>query len=161
MIQTLFRKKMQEFIEFIEEYVHVEEQVDVNNDNVIHTFYRKHNTLQKTNENFRLLEYKRKKYIEKKRNASNSKSKSPPKNGHCDYDRDNATPQREKLNSVYETIDDDTSTQVLSQNLADNIRKGLSKGSAHNTVSNLDNLILRATNGNKATMKRGSTRQTS
>ena len=56
---------MKEFIEFIEEYVNVEDQIDVDGDNVIHAFYREHNTLQKTHENFRLLEYKRKKYLEK------------------------------------------------------------------------------------------------
>ena len=59
----LFRNKMQEFIEFIEEVVDVDDQIDVDKDNVVHTFYRDHNTLNKMNENFRLLEYKRKKYI--------------------------------------------------------------------------------------------------
>ena len=59
----LFRNKMQEFIEFIEEVVDVDDQIDVEKDNVVHTFYRDHNTLNKMNENFRLLEYKRKKYI--------------------------------------------------------------------------------------------------
>ena len=54
---------MKEFIEFIEEYIDVDEQIDPNQDNIIHTFYREHNTLQKMHENFRLLEYKRKKYI--------------------------------------------------------------------------------------------------
>ena len=65
---------MQEFVEFIEEYVNVDDQVDVTQDNVIHAFYREHNTLNKMNENFRLLEYKRKKYLESKKN-----SKSPPR----------------------------------------------------------------------------------
>ena len=54
---------MQEFIDFIEEVVDVDDQIDPEKDHVIHSFYRKHNTLQKMNENFRLLEYKRKKYI--------------------------------------------------------------------------------------------------
>ena len=43
---------------------------------MIHAFYREHNTLQKMNENFRLLEYKRKKYIQKKQAQG---SKSPPR----------------------------------------------------------------------------------
>ena len=72
-IDALFRKKMQEFIEFIEETVDVDDQIDTDKDHVIHAFYREHNTLQKMHENFRLLEYKRKKYIQKKQ-ASNSKS---------------------------------------------------------------------------------------
>ena len=62
-IELLFRKKMQEFVDFIEEVIDVEDQIDVDKDHVIHAFYRKHNSLQKINENFRLLEYKRKKYI--------------------------------------------------------------------------------------------------
>mgnify|MGYP006975444287 CR=1 FL=1 len=62
-INELFRKKMQEFIEFIEETVDVDDQIDTDQDHVIHAFYREHNTLQKMNENFRLLEDKRKKYI--------------------------------------------------------------------------------------------------
>ena len=65
---------MQEFIAFIEEVVDVDDQIDVEKDNVVHTFYREHNTLNKMNENFRLLEYKRKKYLESKKN---SKSRSP------------------------------------------------------------------------------------
>ena len=39
-IDMLFRKKMQEFIDFIEEYVEVKDQTDVNQDNIIHAFYR-------------------------------------------------------------------------------------------------------------------------
>ena len=66
---------MQEFIDFIEEVVDVKDQTDPNADNIIHAFYRDHNTLNKMNENFRLLEYKRKKYVEKQKN-----SRSPPKN---------------------------------------------------------------------------------
>lgn len=66
---------MQEFINFIEDSIDVEEQVDPEKDNVIHTFYRDHNTLHKMNENFRLLEYKRKKYLEKKRSQSRSPRK--------------------------------------------------------------------------------------
>lgn len=62
-------------MDFIEESLDVNDQIDVDKDNVIHAFYRDHNTLHKMNENFRLLEYKRKKYIEK----SKSNSKSPPK----------------------------------------------------------------------------------
>ena len=54
---------MKEFIEFIEESLDIDDQIDPEKDNVIHAFYREHNTLQKTNENFRLLEYKRKKYL--------------------------------------------------------------------------------------------------
>jgi len=65
---------MKEFIDFIEESLDVDDQIDVENDNVIHSFYREHNTLQKMNENFRLLEYKRKKYIQ---NRKDKKSASP------------------------------------------------------------------------------------
>ena len=65
---------MQEFIEFVEEVVDVDDQIDTSKDDVIHAFYREHNTLNKMHENFRLLEYKRKQYIKKK------KSNSPPKN---------------------------------------------------------------------------------
>ena len=68
-IEQLFRKRMQEFIDFIEEVVAYEEQIDTDQDNVIHAFYKEHNTLNKMNENFRLLEYKRKKYIEKRKNS--------------------------------------------------------------------------------------------
>ena len=60
---------MQEFIDFIEEVVAYEDQIDTDQDNVIHAFYKEHNTLNKMNENFRLLEYKRKKYIEKRKNS--------------------------------------------------------------------------------------------
>jgi len=72
-IDGLFSRRMQEFIDFIEEYINLEDQIDPEQDNVIHAFYRKHNTLQKTNENFRLLEYKRKKYLEQ-RKQRNSES---------------------------------------------------------------------------------------
>ena len=48
------------------------------------------------NENFRLLEYKRKKYIEKKRERSQSQSKSPPKGKDVMTD-----PQRNFLTSLY------------------------------------------------------------
>ena len=65
-IDGLFRQKMKEFINFIEEYVEVKDQIDPEQDNIIHAFYREHNTLQKMSENFRLLEYKRKKYLEKR-----------------------------------------------------------------------------------------------
>ena len=75
-IDGLFREKMKEFIEFIEEYISVEDQVDPDQDHIIHAFYREHNTLNKTNENFRLLEYKRKKYLEAKKKK---RSESPPK----------------------------------------------------------------------------------
>ena len=63
-IDGLFRAKMKEFSDFIEEIVDVDDQIDPEADNVIHAFYRNHNTLHRTNENFRLLEYKRKKYVE-------------------------------------------------------------------------------------------------
>ena len=44
-IDELFRKKMQEFIDFIEEAVDIDDQIDLENDHVIHSFYREHNTL--------------------------------------------------------------------------------------------------------------------
>ena len=61
---------MQEFIAFIEETVDIDDQIDTNKDDVIHAFYREHNTLNKMNENFRLLEYKRKQYIKKQKSNS-------------------------------------------------------------------------------------------
>ena len=93
-INELFRKKMQEFIDFIEEAVDVEDQIDPEQDHVIHSFYRQHNTLQKMHENFRLLEYKRKKYILQKkdeRSRSRSNSKSPGRAGKLD--EPNLSPQ--------------------------------------------------------------------
>lgn len=57
---------MKEFIDFIEDKLEVEDQVDVTKENVIDTFYKKNNTVNKMNENFRLLEFKRKKYLERK-----------------------------------------------------------------------------------------------
>ena len=54
LIENLFRKRMQEFIDFIEDTLEVTDQVDVNKDHVIDSFYREHNTLNKMNENFRL-----------------------------------------------------------------------------------------------------------
>ena len=63
-IDGLFHRKMKEFSDFIEEVVDVDDQVDPDQNNIIHAFYREHNTLHKMNENFRLLEYKRKKYVE-------------------------------------------------------------------------------------------------
>ena len=44
-IDDLFRKKMQEFVDFIEEAVDIDDQIDLENDHVIHSFYREHNTL--------------------------------------------------------------------------------------------------------------------
>lgn len=67
---------MKEFTDFIEEVVEVEDQTDPDNNNIIHAFYRNHNTLNKMNENFRLLEYKRKQYIKQQKER---KSQSPPK----------------------------------------------------------------------------------
>jgi len=58
---------MKEFTDFVEGSLDVEEQVNPDSNNIIHAFYKKHNTLHKTNENFRLLEYKRKKYLEKRK----------------------------------------------------------------------------------------------
>ena len=54
-------------MEFIEESLDVDDQINPDSENVIHAFYREHNTLHKMNENFRLLEYKRKKYLEKQK----------------------------------------------------------------------------------------------
>lgn len=66
LIEKLFHKRMREFIDFIEDKLEVEDQVDVTKENVIDTFYKKNNTVNKMNENFRLLEFKRKKYLERK-----------------------------------------------------------------------------------------------
>ena len=79
-------------------------------DNVIHAFYRKHNTLQKTNENFRLLEFKRKKYIEKKKNSPprQRKANSPsPTLSVEQHEANNGTPlpQRNFLTSLYHSTD--------------------------------------------------------
>ena len=99
---------MKEFIDFVEDYIEVEDQIDPEQDNVIHAFYRKHNTLQKTNENFRLLEYKRKKYIEKKKNspARQKKAQSPTLSVE-QHETNNATPppQRNFLTSLYHSTD--------------------------------------------------------
>lgn len=96
-IDGLFRKKMQEFIDFIEEYLNVEDQIDPEQDNVIHAFYRKHNTLQKTNENFRLLEYKRKKYLEKKKQQGNHSNSPSITKSARDNDNSPVQKQRNKL----------------------------------------------------------------
>ena len=89
---------MQEFIDFIEEVVDVDDQTDPEKENIIHAFYRNHNTLQKTNENFRLLEYKRKQYIA----AKKSNSKSPPKTARaCVNDESLSPPQKEFITSLY------------------------------------------------------------
>lgn len=79
-IDGLFGKRMQEFVDFIEDTLEVTDQVDVNKDHVIDAFYREHNTLNKMNENFRLLEYKRKVYLKRKREKGNSQSPSPEHN---------------------------------------------------------------------------------
>ena len=70
---------MKEFIDFIEDKLEVEDQVDVTKENVIDTFYKKNNTMNKMNENFRLLEFKRKMYIERKQRQNRSLSRSPVK----------------------------------------------------------------------------------
>ena len=107
-INVLFRKKMQEFIEFIEEVVDVEDQIDVSKDHVIHTFYREHNTLQKMNENFRLLEYKRKKYLQAKKNSN-----SPPKSG---ITSTLTNPQKNFLTSIYGSMDNSAKKEQHERN---------------------------------------------
>ena len=77
---------------------------------MIHAFYREHNTLQKMKENFRLLEYKRKKYIQ---NKQTSGSKSPPRAPNSASPPRNNTivqpgltpPQKNFLTSIYGSFD--------------------------------------------------------
>jgi len=47
--------------------------VDPNSGDVISAFYKHHNTLNKMNDNFRLFEYKRKQYMQKKDKSASPK----------------------------------------------------------------------------------------
>ena len=53
-VKSLFTKKQAEFINFIENDLEVENQVNVKSENVLKTFYKNHNTVNKMYDNFRL-----------------------------------------------------------------------------------------------------------
>ena len=73
-IDEKFDVKQKEFRKFIEEDLDIEDQLNVDDDNVINAFYKNHNTVNKMYDNFRLFEYKRQKYVQKKKE---NKSLSP------------------------------------------------------------------------------------
>ena len=53
----MFTEKQKSFIKFIEGDIDIETQVDVEGDNVLHSFYKNHNTVNKMYDNFRLCKY--------------------------------------------------------------------------------------------------------
>jgi len=66
-IDEKFNYKIKEFRKFIEEDLDIEDQLNVDDDNVIGAFYKNHNTVNKMYDNFRLFEYKRLKYVQRKK----------------------------------------------------------------------------------------------
>ena len=56
-LSQLFEKRHKEFIDFIEGDFDIEDQVDPNSENVISTFYKKHNSMNKMNDNMRLCKF--------------------------------------------------------------------------------------------------------
>ena len=53
-LDSMFAKRMQEFINFIENDLEIENQVNIESDTVLATFYKNHNTVNKMYDNFRL-----------------------------------------------------------------------------------------------------------
>ena len=56
-LDTMFAKRMQEFIDFIENDLEIENQVNIESDTILTTFYKNHNTVNKMYDNFRLCKY--------------------------------------------------------------------------------------------------------
>ena len=54
LINSLFEKRQAEFIHFIENDLEIENQINVKSDDVLKTFYKNHNTVNKMYDNFRL-----------------------------------------------------------------------------------------------------------
>ena len=53
-VDSLFSTRQKNFINFIENDLQIEEQIDPDDKNVINTFYKNHNTVNKMYDNFRL-----------------------------------------------------------------------------------------------------------
>lgn len=53
-INQLFEDRQKSFIKFIEDDLDIETQVNVDGENVVSTFYKHHNTMNKMMDNFRL-----------------------------------------------------------------------------------------------------------
>ena len=56
-VDSLFSTRQKNFINFIENDLQIEEQIDPDDKNVINTFYKNHNTVNKMYDNFRLCKY--------------------------------------------------------------------------------------------------------
>ena len=56
-LDELFEARQRNFIKFIENDLNIEEQLDPRNKNVLSTFYKNHNTVNKMYDNFRLCKY--------------------------------------------------------------------------------------------------------
>ena len=53
-LDKMFEARQRSFIKFIENDLNIEEQVDPRGENVLNTFYKNHNTVNKMYDNFRL-----------------------------------------------------------------------------------------------------------
>ena len=56
-LDELFEARQRNFIKFIENDLNIEEQLDPRNKNVLSTFYKNHNTVNKMYDNFRLCKF--------------------------------------------------------------------------------------------------------
>ena len=56
-VDRLFAQRQKDFINFIENDLQIEEQIDPSDKNVINTFYKNHNTVNKMYDNFRLCKF--------------------------------------------------------------------------------------------------------
>lgn len=56
-INELFHQRMKSLIKFIENDLSIEDQVNVDGDSVLDTFYKNHNTVNKMYDNFRLCKF--------------------------------------------------------------------------------------------------------